>query len=69
MRRHRSASHKVAKPAARRFKSPTLRARAIGLAAVAAALELPIEAFDPKLAALIERGAMAIAPTPSQLAA
>jgi hypothetical protein len=59
MRRQRPANRKVSKRIARE----------IGLAAVAAALELPIDGFEPELAALIERGAAAIAMAPSRLAA
>jgi hypothetical protein len=69
MRRQRSANRKVAKRLARADMSPSLRAHAIGLAAVAAALELPVDGFDSDLAALIAQGAAAIAPHPARLAA
>jgi hypothetical protein len=62
----RPASRKFAKPAARDRMS---RARAIGLAAVAAALDLPADGFQPRLAALIERGAALTAPARHRLAA
>jgi hypothetical protein len=64
MRRQRPANRKVANR-----KIAKRNAGEIGLAAVAAALELPIDGFEPELAALIERGAAAIAPASSRLAA
>jgi hypothetical protein len=68
MRRQRSANRKAAKPA-RNVEASSLRARAIGLAAVAAALELPLDGFEPGLAALIASGAATIAPQAARLAA
>lgn len=65
----RPASRNSARPAARDRMSPARRARAIGLAAVAAALDLPADGFAPRLAALIERGAALTAPASGRLAA
>jgi hypothetical protein len=69
MRRQLSSTRKAAKPAARKDKASALRARAIGLAAVAAALEVSLDDLAPEFAALVENGAASIAPRAAQLAA
>jgi len=48
---------------------PSDNCREIGLAAVAAALDLPIDTLEPEVAEAIERGALAMAAQPSMLAA
>jgi hypothetical protein len=68
MHRKRSAKPQVAKQMERGVP-PSNRCREIGLAAVAAALDLPIDALDPETAAAVERGALALAAPRSMLAA
>jgi hypothetical protein len=50
------SAHRKAAPLVRADASRPSRPRDVGLAAVAAALGLPIAGFDPELAASIERG-------------
>jgi hypothetical protein len=69
MRQDRPANPQTVGQTARDDIFASDRCREIGLAAVAAALDLPIETLEPEMAEAIERGGLLMAPPRSMLAA